>query len=54
MMVGSDVTASASEAAVAALCYENLCPREIFEVNENGYHEFGYYDTEKGRYIFII
>lgn len=55
-MVGSHVTSSASEAAVAALCYENLCPREIFEVNDNGSHEFGYYpqNNEIERYQSII
>ena len=30
-MVGPCITASASEAAVTAICYENLCPREIFD-----------------------
>ncbi|KAM7483474.1 hypothetical protein LguiB_008057 [Lonicera macranthoides] len=30
-MVGPRITASASEAAVTAICYENLCPREMFD-----------------------
>ncbi|WOG89235.1 hypothetical protein DCAR_0208472 [Daucus carota subsp. sativus] len=46
MMVGPHITSSASEAAVAALCYENLCPREIFEVNDDGSHKLGSSENE--------
>ncbi|KAL2515055.1 SWI/SNF complex subunit SWI3A [Forsythia ovata] len=33
--VGPHVTASAAEAAVTALCYENQCSREIFDDDDN-------------------
>ncbi|KAK1376093.1 SWI/SNF complex subunit SWI3A [Heracleum sosnowskyi] len=49
MMVGPHITSSASEAAVAALCYENLCPREIFEVNDDGSHKFGLSQHDRHR-----
>ena len=50
MMVGPHITSSASEAAVAALCYENLCPREIFEVNDDGSHKLGSSENEIQRF----
>ncbi|KAL0355065.1 UNVERIFIED_CONTAM: SWI/SNF complex subunit SWI3A [Sesamum radiatum] len=34
-MLGPHVTASAADAAVTALCYENQCSREIFDDDEN-------------------
>lgn len=34
-MVGPHVTAAAAEAAVAALCNESSCPREIFDGDED-------------------
>ncbi|CAK7336763.1 unnamed protein product [Dovyalis caffra] len=34
-MVGPDITAAAAEAAVAALCDETACPREIFDGEED-------------------
>lgn len=49
MMVGPSITSSAAEAAVAALCYENLCPREIFEVNDDDSHKFGLSQNERQR-----
>lgn len=34
-MVDPHITAAAADAAVTALCDENLCPREIFDVEED-------------------
>lgn len=34
-VVDPHITAAAADAAVAALCDENLCPREIFDVEED-------------------
>ncbi|KAL0415639.1 UNVERIFIED_CONTAM: SWI/SNF complex subunit SWI3A [Sesamum latifolium] len=34
-MLGPHVTASAADAAVTALCYENQCSREIFDDDDN-------------------
>lgn len=53
MIVGPHITSSASEAAVAALCYENLCPREIFEVDD-GCHKSGLSENERQRYFYLI
>ncbi|CAK9183526.1 unnamed protein product [Ilex paraguariensis] len=40
-MVGSHITASAAEAAVTALCYENQCTREIFDGDDDAGDELG-------------
>lgn len=34
-MVDPHITVAAADAAVMALCDENLCPREIFDVEED-------------------
>lgn len=34
-MVDPEVTAAAADAAVAAVCYETSCPREIFDGEED-------------------
>lgn len=34
-MVGPDIRAAATEAAVAALCEETSCPREVFDGEED-------------------
>lgn len=34
-MVGPDITAAAAEAAVAAICDETTCPREMFNSEED-------------------
>ena len=34
-VVDPHITAAAADAAVSALCDENLCPREIFDVEED-------------------
>ncbi|KAK1363285.1 hypothetical protein POM88_038846 [Heracleum sosnowskyi] len=48
-IVGPHITSSASEAAVAALCFENLCPRGIFEVNDDGSRNFGSLQNKRQR-----
>lgn len=34
-MVDPHITAAAADAAITALCDENMCPREIFDVEED-------------------
>lgn len=34
-MVDPHITAAAADAATTALCDENLCPRELFDVEED-------------------
>lgn len=34
--VGPHITASAAEAAVTALCYENQCSTDIFDEDDDG------------------
>lgn len=36
-MLGPHVTASAADAAVTSLCYENQCSREIFDDDDGNY-----------------
>ncbi|KAL9375568.1 hypothetical protein Peur_032447 [Populus x canadensis] len=50
-MVGPDITAAAAEAAVAALCDETACPREIFDGEEdfpsNGFSSPSFHSKSK-------
>lgn len=57
-MVGPDITAAAAEAAVAALCDETACPREIFDGEEdfpsNGFSSPSFHSKSKRLFIYVI
>ena len=44
-VVSPRITAAAADAAVMALCDENLCPREIFDVEEDYVSDESYVNT---------
>ena len=57
-MVGPDIIAAAAEAAVAALCDETACPREIFDGEEdfpsNGFSSPSSHSKSERLFIYLI
>ncbi|KAI4343581.1 hypothetical protein L6164_010915 [Bauhinia variegata] len=47
-VVDPHITAAAADAAVMALCEENLCPREIFDAEEDNYSNDSFFSNLNG------